>query len=97
MKELNKRDEKFLDWFSSAYAKLPEGQDFPLSDEELYELWVSIWPVIYHTGLAFGQMLTSEKVRRPMGYFEMKRLYDLCPNKTGYELGVLIEKWHGIG
>jgi len=97
VKELNKRDEKFWHWFSSAYASIPEGQDFPLSDEELYELWVSIWPVIYHCGMTYGQLLADRKDRRSMGFFEMKRLYDLCPNKTGLELGVLIEKWHGIG
>lgn len=97
MKQLNKRDEKFWHWFSSAYADLPEGQDFPLSDEELYELWVSIWPVIYHCGMTYGELLADRKDRRSMGFFEMKRLYDLCPNKTGLELGILIEKWHGIG
>ena len=97
MKELNKRDEKFLHWFSSVYAGFPEGQDFHISDEELYELWVSIWPVIYHCGMTYGQLLADRKDRRSMGFFEMKRLYDLCPNKTGLELGILIEKWHGIG
>jgi hypothetical protein len=95
--KLNKCDEKFWDWFSRAYAKIPEGYDFPLSDEDLYELWVSIWPVIYHCGMTYGQLLADRKDRRPMGVYEMKRLYDMCPNKTGLELGVLIEKWHGIG
>jgi hypothetical protein len=97
VKRLNKRDEKFWHWFSSVYAGLPAGQDFPLSDEELYELWVSIWPVIYHCGMTYGELLADRKDRRSMGFFEMKRLYDLCPNKTGLELGILIEKWHGIG
>lgn len=95
--KLNKRDEKFWDWFSSVYAQFPKGQDFPLSDEDLYELWVSVWPVIYHCGMTYGQLLADRKDRRPMGVYEMKRLYDMCPNKTGLELGVLIEKWHGIG
>ena len=95
--KLNKCDEKFWGWFSRAYAEIPEGCDFPLSDEELYELWVSIWPVIYHCGMTYGQLLADRKDRRPMGVYEMKRLYDMCPNKTGLELGVLIEKWHGIG
>jgi hypothetical protein len=95
VKELNKCDEKFWHWFSSVYATLPEGEDFPLSDQVLYELWKSMWPVIYHCGMTYGQELTIRK-SRPMGFLEMKRLYDMCPNKTGYELGVLIEKWHGI-
>ena len=103
MKELIRRDKKFWDWFSRAYAKLPEGQELPLSDEDLYKLWVSMWPVIYHCGITYGQLLADNrhrlrrKDRRSMGFSEMKRLYDMCPNKTGLELGVLIEKWHGIG
>jgi hypothetical protein len=97
VKELSRCDKKFWDWFSSAYAKLPKGQEFPLSDEDLYELWVSIWPVIYHCGMTYGQSLADRRNRRSMGIYEMKRLYDMCPNKTGLELGVLIEKWHGIG
>ena len=56
-----------------------------------------MWPVIYHCGMTYGQLLADRKDRRSMGFSEMKRLYDLCPNKTGYELGVMIEKWHGIG
>jgi hypothetical protein len=56
-----------------------------------------MWPVIYHCGMTYGQLLADRKDRRSMGIYEMKRLYDMCPNKTGLELGVLIEKWHGIG
>ena len=42
-------------------------------------------------------VIVAWTVMNTMGFFEMKRLYDMCPNKTVYELGVLIEKWHGIG
>jgi hypothetical protein len=94
VKNLSKCDEKFWDWFSRAYAKLPEGQDFPLDDEDLYDLWVSMWPVIYHTGMAYGR--GNAPVRRPMGDMNMRWLFDKCASKTGLEFGLMVEKWHGI-
>lgn len=96
LKPLNKCDEKFWSWFSNEYSKLPEGEDFPVSDENIYELWSSAWPTAYATGLARGQKQGRMHVeeRTPMPYYTMEDLFVGCSN--GREFGLKIERWHGI-
>ena len=101
LKPLNKCDEKFWSWFSNEYSKLPEGEDFPVSAEIIYELWSSAWPTVYATGLARGHsqrrihvMPQNNKGRIPMPYYTMEDLFEGC--KNGREFGLKIERWHGI-
>jgi hypothetical protein len=101
MNELSKHDQKFWLWFSKAYSKLPEGQDFPVSVEVLYEIWMGGWWSAYSVGWADGhnsmlnKMNKLKKERRtPMPYYKMEDLFIGC--KTGREFGLRIEKWHGI-
>lgn len=99
---MNKRDEKFWHWFSTQYSKLPEGKSFPLDDEDLYDLWCSMWQTAYHVGMQRGYMQGRHRPpaplypkRQPMPYYTMEELFTGC--KTGREFGLRIEKWHGIG
>ncbi len=98
---MNDCESKFHTWMSKAYGKLPEGEDFPLRDEHMYEVWQAAWRSAYSTGIQRGQMQGRGQIERfnrnmrtPMGYSQMEELFEGC--KTGREFGLRIEKWHGI-
>ena len=98
MKELNKCDEKFWNWFSDVYAELPIEEDFPCEINFLYEIWSQCWSVAYSVGRARGHKQGYFSAvggpRFPMSYYKMEELFIGC--KTGREFGLRIEKWHGI-
>ena len=101
-KPLNNCDERFHAWVSRAYGKLPEGQDFSVEDELLYEVWVAAWRSAYSTGINRGQnqivaryRVREEIKRTPMSYQEMADLFEGCT--TGREFGLRVERWHDIG
>ena len=100
-KPLCQRDEKFHYWISRAYGKLPEGEDFPLETEHMYEVWKAAWSSAYSAGIMRGQQQGRQQVeyfnycaRRPMSYSQMEDLFEGC--KNGREYGLKIERWHGI-
>ena len=99
---MNDCETKFHYWMSKAYSKLPEGEDFPLEMEHMYEVWQAAWRSAYSTGINRGQnqivarMRMREKIERtPMPYWAMEDIFSQC--KTGREFGKKIEEWHGIG
>jgi hypothetical protein len=100
-KPLCQRDEKFHHWISRAYSKLPEGEDFPLETEHMYEVWKAAWSSAYSAGIMRGQQQGRQQVeyfnycaRKPMSYSQMEDLFEGC--KNGREYGLKIEQWHGI-
>ena len=100
-KPLNDCDEKFISWMSRAYGKLPEGQDFRLSDEHMHEVWCAAWRSAYSTAIVRGQQQGRQQIemfnsaaRMPMSYSTMEELFEGC--KNGREFGLKIERWHGI-
>lgn len=98
---MNTCEEKFDNWFSEEYAKLPEGEDFPVGYEFMYEVWLACWRRAYGVGLAHGQnqMIIRYRQREerkvtPMSYIEMESLFKQC--SSGRDFGRLVERWHGI-
>lgn len=98
---MSKCDEKFHEWFSEEYSKLPEGEDFPIDDEFMYDIWLTCWRRAYGVGHAHGQrqMITHYRQKEtravtPMSYIEMESLFRQC--SSGRDFGRLVEKWHGI-
>jgi len=94
-------EDKFNEWFSEAYSKLPEGEDFPLDDEFMYKVWLACWRRAYGVGLAHGQNQMVIRYRQreerkvtPMSYTEMESLFKQC--SSGRDFGRLVERWHGI-
>lgn len=98
---MNKCEERFWDWYSRQYSKLPEGEQFPITDEELLKLWRAMWPVAYSVGRARGHTqgymhgsCSGGPNLEPMPYWKMEELFVGC--ETGREFGLRIEKWYGI-
>jgi hypothetical protein len=98
---MNRCEETFQDWLSDAYSKLPEGEDFPVDDEFMYEIWQRCWRRAYSIGLSHGQDQTVTRFRMmeerkvtPMPNDVMLQLFKRC--QTGREFGKEVEKWHGI-
>ena len=98
---MSRCDETFHEWFSKAYSKLPEGEDFPVDVEFMYYVWKACWSRAYGVGQARGQHQMVIRYRQkeerkvtPMSYIEMESLFKQC--SSGRDFGRLIEKWHGI-
>jgi hypothetical protein len=98
---MSRCDEKFHEWFSEEYAKLPEGEDFPVDDEFMYKVWIACWKRAYGVGLAHGQnqmivhyrQKESRKIHR-MPDVVMRETFN--KSITAHEFGRAIERWHGI-
>jgi hypothetical protein len=98
---MSRCDETFHEWFSKAYSKLPEGEDFPVDVEFMYYVWKACWSRAYGVGQARGQHQMVIRYRQkeerkvtPMSYIEMESLFKQC--SSGRDFGRLVEKWHGI-
>lgn len=98
---MSRCDEKFQEWFSEAYAKLPEGKDFPVDVEFMYGIWKSCWSRAYGVGHAHGRnqveinYRTKEiRTRHRMPEVVMRETF--TKSLSAREFGLAIEKWHGI-
>jgi hypothetical protein len=98
---MSRCDETFHEWFSKAYSKLPEGEDFPVDVEFMYYVWKACWSRAYGVGQARGQHQMVIRYRQkeerkvtPMSYIEMESLFKQC--SSGRDFGRLVERWHGI-
>jgi len=94
-------EDKFNEWFSEAYSKLPEGEDFPLDDEFMYDIWKACWSRAYGAGHVDGRnqietrYRTKEiRSRHRMPDVVMRETFD--KSITAHEFGRAIERWHGI-
>ena len=94
-------DEKFHEWFSIVYSKLPEGEDFPVDVEFMYDIWLTCWRRAYGVGHAHGQRQTiihyrTKEIRSRHRMPEVVMRETFNKSSSAREFGLAIEKWHGI-
>lgn len=94
-------DDKFHEWFSIAYSKLPEGEDFPVDVEFMYYVWKACWSRAYGVGQARGQHqmiihYRTKEIRSRHRMPEVVMRETFTKSLSAREFGLAIEKWHGI-
>jgi len=94
-------EDKFNEWFSEAYSKLPEGEDFPLDDEFMYDIWKACWSRAYGAGHVDGRnqietRYRTKEIRSRHRMPEVVMRETFTNSLTAREFGLAIERWHGI-
>lgn len=92
---------KFNEWLSEAYSKLPEGEDFPVDVEFMYDVWKACWSRAYGAGHVDGRSQIETRYRTKeirsrhlMPEVVMRETFN--KSSSAREFGLAIEKWHGI-